>query len=260
MTEFYGQMTDGMQVADLHIHTSYSADGHVSPEERVDFAVQAGFLNAMAITDHNTIRGGMTAQEYASKIGAKIEVIVGSEVSTANGHLIGLFLEKDVPEGEFLLKTLERIHDQGGVAILPHPTLRRVTDISPADMFLMVKFFEGVERVDGFEVYNDGVADRFAFRNYGARKFHLKYGDLFGAAVGGSDNHYYTTGGGVTAYRGDLRSAIKKRETVVARADLDEWKNFWELAQKIHPDVQFNPKLQERKISRLKAGKEENNG
>src|SRR5690348_12778083 len=84
--------------ADLHIHTTFS-DGWPGPVEVVRRARRLG-LHVIAITDHDTIEGALWAADYAGRLGAGAQVIVGEEVSTRNGHVVGLFLEKRVRPGQ----------------------------------------------------------------------------------------------------------------------------------------------------------------
>ena len=105
--------------ADLHVHTVWS-DGAQRPEEIVN-AVQ-GRLDVLAITDHDEIRGALRAREWAlARPELGVDVVVGEEISTLNGHLLGLFLEELVPPGLTALETIEAIHDQGGLAVAAHP-------------------------------------------------------------------------------------------------------------------------------------------
>jgi len=106
--------------ADLHLHTNFS-DGLDSPHDIVLDASQRE-LNVIAITDHDTLEGAVRARNYAhSRPDLGIEVIVGSEISTLNGHVIGLFLNDFVPPRLSAARTVELIHTQGGLAVLAHP-------------------------------------------------------------------------------------------------------------------------------------------
>ncbi len=105
--------------ADLHTHSFWS-DGAQRPEALVRAA--AGRVDVLAVTDHDEIRGARIAREYAldhPHLG--VEVVVGEEISTRNGHLIGLWLEEVVPPGLSALETIARIHEQGGLAVAAHP-------------------------------------------------------------------------------------------------------------------------------------------
>ena len=106
-----------MARADLHTHTRRSPDGSTSPVTFVQRCLARG-LTHVAVTDHNTIAG---AHDIAAQAADRITVIIGEEVSTAAGELIGLFLDQRVPPGLSLFETVERIHAQGGLVMAPHP-------------------------------------------------------------------------------------------------------------------------------------------
>ncbi|HYL08297.1 MAG TPA: PHP domain-containing protein, partial [Candidatus Udaeobacter sp.] len=82
--------------ADLHMHTSFS-DGWPSPRELVDHA-RATNLDVIGVTDHDTIEGALRAKEHAARR-SRLEVVIGEEVSSRNGHIVGLFLEKRIRPG-----------------------------------------------------------------------------------------------------------------------------------------------------------------
>jgi len=102
---------------DLHIHSKYSYDSISDPKIIVKVAKMRG-LSGIAITDHNTIKGGLEAKKYSDE---NLIVIVGSEITTKEGEVIGLFLEKEIPANLNIIETIEKIHKQNGLAILPHP-------------------------------------------------------------------------------------------------------------------------------------------
>jgi pimeloyl-ACP methyl ester carboxylesterase len=92
--------------ADLHVHTQWS-DGAQRPESIVN-AVR-GRLDVLAITDHDEIRGAFRAREWAlARPELGVDVVVGEEISTLNGHLLGLFLEELVPPGLTALEVPHR--------------------------------------------------------------------------------------------------------------------------------------------------------
>lgn len=103
--------------ADLHTHSSASFDSLAHPRKMIDRAVRMG-LTHLAITDHERIDGAQHAAEIA---GDELQVIVGEEIRSRDGDLIGLFLDKAVPPGLSAADTAAAIHDQGGVVGLPHP-------------------------------------------------------------------------------------------------------------------------------------------
>jgi len=100
---------------DLHVHTSFSVDGTMCPGEVVDAALGKG-IGALAITDHNTIAGALAVQKIAP-----FPVIVGQEVSTSDGEVLGLFLQEGVPRDLVAMETVRLIKEQGGLVGVPHP-------------------------------------------------------------------------------------------------------------------------------------------
>ncbi|MCS7295022.1 MAG: PHP domain-containing protein, partial [Chloroflexota bacterium] len=85
-----------MGKADLHIHTRYS-DGLATFEEVVQWANDRTDLDVIAITDHEDVEGALRARELAAKRGYRVEVVVGAEVTTLQGHLLALFIEERPP-------------------------------------------------------------------------------------------------------------------------------------------------------------------
>ncbi len=100
---------------DMHIHTSYSPDGMVEPVEVLKIAKKLG-LSAVAITDHNEIKGALKAKN--AKI---IDVIVGEEVSTSAGHVLAYNIQSLIPRGLSVAETIDKIHECGGIAVIAHP-------------------------------------------------------------------------------------------------------------------------------------------
>lgn len=110
----------GRLLLDLHSHTHRSYDAQIRPAD-YERAHAAGLIDVIAITDHNTIAGALELREQAG-----FPVIVGQEIDTADGELIGLFLEQAVPAGLGAIETAERIRAQGGLVYLQHPFYRLV--------------------------------------------------------------------------------------------------------------------------------------
>ncbi len=106
-------------IVEFHIHTSYSPDSKTDVAELEEHALAMG-TQCLAITDHDTIEG---AQELRDR--GRISVIVGEEVTSELGDIIGLFLTECVPPGLPPAETIARIHDQGGLVYIPHPFDRR---------------------------------------------------------------------------------------------------------------------------------------
>jgi len=105
---------------DLHVHTSASFDSIASPESVVRAAAARG-LTHLAITDHDRIDGAVAAQEIARRLAPELTVIVGQEVKTSGGDLIGAFLERPIESGLPPAEAIAAIRAQGGLVGIPHP-------------------------------------------------------------------------------------------------------------------------------------------
>jgi predicted metal-dependent phosphoesterase TrpH len=195
--------------ADLHTHTKYSGmsklrfirfpDAVSDPEEVVRAAEKRG-LDVVCVTDHDTIRGA----KMAEKVAGNVEVIVGEEVSTADGEVIGLFVNEEIPRGLSAEETIDRIHTMGGLAIAPHPFSSHCSSL--ANLLFELKL-DGVELFNAFhrDGYTNDIAQRLCE-------------NLAVAKTGGSDAHApmmvgdaYTTFDGSTAE--ELRKAILQKKT-----------------------------------------------
>jgi predicted metal-dependent phosphoesterase TrpH len=166
---------------DMHTHTEYSPDSR-TPVGVQAAAIKAAGLHVVCATDHNTIEGALRLREIADGF----RVIIGEEVSTRDGDMIGLFLEKAVPRGLPAEETIARIHDQGGLVSVPHPFSRN-------RLFHLRR--DALERVwkdiDCIEVFN--AREAFTRDNVRAAAFAKEKG-LPGAV--GSDAHRASEIGG----------------------------------------------------------------
>jgi predicted metal-dependent phosphoesterase TrpH len=204
--------TEVWSKADLHIHSNHS-DGIAKIPEILEHVAKATDLSVIAITDHNTIEGALFAKELEELYG--IEVIVGEEVSSTEGHIIGLFLTEEIPAGLTPAETIRRINEQNGIAIIPHPfSARGVFGPFGSGAFLAAVSELAFHAV---EVYNSvpylGWANRVAAKMFA--------GGQGIAAVGGSDSHVLAgIGTGYTLFRGstaaDLRRSIEEFDTRAA--------------------------------------------
>lgn len=106
---------------DLHTHSTASKDGGISPDQ-YEKALSSGVLDFVAITDHDTIE---MALQMNKKHGSK--VIVGEEIMTCEGEIIGLFLDTVIEPGQSAIDTVKAIKAQNGLVYIPHPleTLRK---------------------------------------------------------------------------------------------------------------------------------------
>jgi predicted metal-dependent phosphoesterase TrpH len=209
---------DRLGTADLHLHTTGS-DGMGTPRQVLEYVERNTRLSVAAITDHDDLAPALRAAELHSRSGAyRFDLVPGMEVTTIEGHLLALFLQQRVPSFRSLPATLDAIHAQGGLAIIPHPMSPLTRSIGR----------HGIERIlrrrrdglwfDGIELANQSPAGRWTARR--ARELNQAFFHL--AAVGGSDAHYLPViGSSFTGFAGtsaaDLRAAIENGNSDAVR-------------------------------------------
>jgi predicted metal-dependent phosphoesterase TrpH len=202
--------------ADIHMHTTFS-DGLATPEQIVRFAERSA-LNAIAITDHDTLEGALIARELVAKGNFAFEVIVGTEVTTSRGvHLLALFIEEPVPLYRSLEHTIDFVAKQGGICIAPHPLSPLTPSVGRGQI---ERLLAARYPLMGVETMNPTPAGRIT------RAKLLRLNARWGlAAVGGSDAHFlcrigtaYTEFEGRTA--GDFRASLSAGTTTACEVPL----------------------------------------
>lgn len=198
----------------MHIHTNAS-DGGASPRKLLDYVQKKTDLDVIAITDHDTIKGALEAKKIHDAGDYRFDYIVGQEVTSTAGHIIGLFLTKQIPKERSPHETVKRIHDQGGIAIAAHPLLilkyidpEMLTADGVGVDVLMAEKFDAIEIINGVPLMG----------RENARAKLLNRSLLFRAEIGSSDAHIIEAiGKGYTLFPGktaaDLRQAIEQKTT-----------------------------------------------
>jgi len=138
---------------DLHTHSVGSPDGGITLEEYARL-LDDKVLDMIAVTDHDSIE---QAQAIQNKLGPRI--IIGEEITSLEGEIIGLFLSQKVEPGLSALQTVQAIKSQGGLVYIPHPfeTVRKGVTQAAIDSIS--------DEIDIVEVYNG----RAVFQNKGPR-------------------------------------------------------------------------------------------
>ncbi len=202
-----------MELAEPHCHTTAS-DGLATPAELVAAAVAAG-LHLLAVTDHDTMAA--VAETVARGEAAGLAVVAGQEVTCRwpeQTHVLGLYLERQVRSGRSLEETVDAIHDQGGLVVIPHPFMPTYfASCQPGRLRRLL----AERRIDGIETRF--TAPTTAGRARALAAFIAEYPDQVGAHLGASDSHFgrFDLGRVLTAYPGGgaagFRAAIMKRTT-----------------------------------------------
>jgi len=164
-------------IGDFHIHSKYSFDSIMSPRNIIKTAVKKN-IDLIAITDHNTIKGGVEVKKAS---GDNIKVIVGAEIKTDIGDIIGFNLNNEIKSINWE-EVLDQIKAQGGLSMLPHP-YRSHREI-----------YEVAKKVDFIEVWNArSTIDQNEQAFNLAKKLKKKM-------LAGSDAHLYSEIGNVKIF------------------------------------------------------------
>lgn len=198
--------------ADLHVHTTYS-DGHSTPAHVVQYTLQHTDVRVIAITDHDQIAGAYEAQKHAE--GSGLQVILGEEISTREGHLLAYFIHERIRPGMSARDTITAIHEQGGLAVAAHPYDWMVRSLGHHGLLTNAAADQRIWEFDAIETLNASLRPRYANVRaaHAARTLNLP-------VVGGSDSHLTNTiGYGYTLFAGhtpaQLRHAITQAHTTV---------------------------------------------
>ena len=160
----------------FHIHTKYSIDSNLNPEDIVDFLIMNKY-DQVVITDHDSIEGAIVAKEYSqSRYGDKFHVIIGEEISTDIGHIIGFPLQNLITQNNYE-ECFSKIKEQNGFICLPHPYKQH-------DMF-DIHIPSVVDSIDFVETFNSRVTQD-------QNRYASKYADYFKInKIIGSDAHIH---------------------------------------------------------------------
>lgn len=193
-----------MGSVDLHIHSRHS-DGLCSVEEIIERAAEIR-LDAVALTDHDTMEGVEEARSLSRRYG--VAVIPGCEISTLDGHLVALFLKHPVEKYLPLADTLRLLREQGAIAFAPHIFERRLLhgmqESTIAALLASPDPYRDV--LIGVEIYGGG---NLIMRDYTARATALAERYQL-ARIGNSDSHQRATiGQYITVFSGHTIEALR---------------------------------------------------
>lgn len=156
----------------FHVHTCFSSDCRMSLEGIIEVCISKK-IDAVIITDHNTIRGAVALKNIAAN---KLEIIIGEEIKTNEGELLGLFIEEEIAPYNSPERTIKEIREQNGLVCVPHPF----------DFFRNGKIKETalkriIDEIDIIEVFNS--RNIFNFGNKKALQFakSIKKTQIFGS-------------------------------------------------------------------------------
>ena len=128
---------------ELHSHTHWSKDCVVDFDTIIRRCEKLG-IDRIAITDHNTADGALAMQKIAPDL-----VIVGEEIMTTQGELLGYFMKESIPEGLSPEETIRQLRDQGAVISVAHPFDRLRKGAWREEDLLRI-----IDKVDAIESFN----------------------------------------------------------------------------------------------------------
>jgi len=209
----------------MHLHTLYS-DGTMGVEALLDHVERHTDLDLVAITDHERIDGALQARELHDAGDYHFELVVGEEITTRRGHVLALFLTERIPALRPLEETIQRIHDQGGIAVAAHPMAPLTPSLGHRSLLRLHHAADPAVHLDAIELMNPSAAGRV--RRHHRQRLNEELLEL--APVGNSDAHVLEgVGTGWTWFAGatadDYRAAVEARATEPGGAYWSHWHN-----------------------------------
>lgn len=202
--------------ADLHMHSSVG-DGLADVAAILGYVEQRTDLDLVAITDHDEIRGALEARDLAAGGAYRFEVIVGTEITTRQGHLLAYDVDRHYPMFRSLRDSIAEVHDDGGFVVIPHPMSWLTLSAGSIALRRLIASGDPRIRPDAIELFNPSAAGRVAHRR--ARRLNRTHLNL--SETGGSDAHHLAlVGTAWTAFPGrtadDFRRAVAEHRTQAA--------------------------------------------
>lgn len=136
-------MTERLWNVEMHSHTLWSKDCIVPFDAIIRLCEKRG-IDRIAITDHNTAQGALAMQKIAPDL-----IIVGEEIMTDRGEILGYFMQESIPAGLTPDETIQRLRDQGAVISVSHPFDRLRKGAWHEEDLLKI-----IDKVDAIEVFN----------------------------------------------------------------------------------------------------------
>ena len=219
-----------MGKADLHMHSNCN-DGVDSVEQILEWVQQHTDLDVISITDHDIFEAQLIAEDFIKRKNYRFEFVKGAEMTTLRGHLLALFIEKPIETLLPVEDTVRLIHEQGGLAIIPHPMSMAVYSIGENEIEKVMRSEHPLVYFDAIETINPSVGGRIVHNK--VREKNKKW-DL--ARFAGSDGHMKETiGDAATLYDGRgaqaFKDAILSKQTQVT-GHYHGWKPHLDLVWK----------------------------
>lgn len=164
---------------EVHVHTRFSKDSLLW---FWPLYIKCRLLRIclIAITDHNNIDGGIKFKEFCKRHGDHVQVIIGEEIFTSEGEIIGLYLKENIPSGLSAKETVNRIKQQNGLVYVPHPYDKK----RQKTVLQETAIAENKDMIDCIEIHNGRniSSDYSSFQRLIAEKYKLNH-------IVGSDAH-----------------------------------------------------------------------
>jgi predicted metal-dependent phosphoesterase TrpH len=158
----------------FHNHTNFSFDCSTTLQQMEQRCVKEG-IDIIAITDHHTTKGAVKAAAECKKV----RIVIGQEIETDKGEVIGLFLTEEIQRGLPLATVLQQVHKQGGIVVVPHPFDRLRKHVLSHEALV-----KNLDDIDVIEVFN--ARNIFSADNTKAAEFARQYDKL---TIAGNDAH-----------------------------------------------------------------------